>query len=55
MASVISSAIVATYYNMIIAWTLFYFVESFLGQGWQSCGHSYNTVSKFRSLIFKFI
>ncbi|CAG2180286.1 unnamed protein product, partial [Oppiella nova] len=35
---------VAVYYNMIIAWTLFYFVGSFLGQDWQHCGQHFNTL-----------
>lgn len=46
MASVISAMIVPVYYNMIIAWTLIYFVESLIGQNWQKCGHVYNTESK---------
>jgi SNF family Na+-dependent transporter len=45
LASVISSMIVGVYYNMIIAWTLFYFVESFLGQKWQNCDQDYNSMS----------
>ncbi|CAG2158725.1 unnamed protein product, partial [Oppiella nova] len=36
---------VAVYYNMIIAWTLFYFVGSFLGQDWQHCGQHFNTLN----------
>ncbi|XP_027204167.2 LOW QUALITY PROTEIN: sodium- and chloride-dependent glycine transporter 1-like [Dermatophagoides pteronyssinus] len=43
LASIISSSIVAIYYNMIIAWTLFYFVQSFFGQNWQRCTNWFNT------------
>ncbi|XP_046913168.2 sodium- and chloride-dependent glycine transporter 1 [Dermatophagoides farinae] len=50
LASIISSAIVAIYYNMIIAWTLFYFVESFFGQNWQRCTNEFNTENCFSIL-----
>ncbi|KAI7697234.1 hypothetical protein SSS_07999 [Sarcoptes scabiei] len=50
LASIISSAIVAIYYNMIIAWTLFYFVETFLGQKWQICSNSFNSEYCFSTL-----
>ncbi|XP_054159838.1 sodium- and chloride-dependent glycine transporter 1-like [Oppia nitens] len=43
MTSIISSTIVAVYYNLIISWTLFYFVGSFFGQNWQHCGHDFNS------------
>src|SRR5437899_2896882 len=43
LASIIASVIVGIYYNMIIAWTLFYFVHSFLGEGWNYCTNSFNT------------
>lgn len=46
LASVISSVIVAIYYNMIIAWTIFYLFEAVMGQKWQSCDNWFNTISK---------
>jgi SNF family Na+-dependent transporter len=46
LASIIGSVIVGTYYNMIIAWTLFYFVHSLLGEGWKRCDNVFNTPSK---------
>ena len=49
-ATIIASIIVGTYYNMIIAWTLYYFVESFLGQNWQHCNNSFNTPNCFTTL-----
>lgn len=49
-ASIVAAFIVSTYYNMILAWTLYYFVEAFRGQNWQHCnnigGRANNTESK---------
>ncbi|CAG2105152.1 unnamed protein product [Medioppia subpectinata] len=45
LTSIISSMIVAVYYNMIIAWTLFYFVGSLVGQDWQHCGQHFNSLN----------
>ncbi|KAI1301331.1 Sodium-dependent proline transporter [Halotydeus destructor] len=46
-ASIVAAFIVATYYNMILAWTLNYLVESFMGQNWQYCGQEHNTADCF--------
>ncbi len=41
---VIVSALVACYYNMIIAWAIFYLVASFTDDvPWQYCDNDYNT------------
>ena len=41
---VIISAIVCIYYNMIIAWTLHYFFNSFLAVlPWSTCNNEWNT------------
>jgi len=41
---VIISAIVCVYYNVIIAWTVYYFVLSFSWElPWATCGHYWNT------------
>ena len=41
---VIISAIVCVYYNVIIAWTLYYFVMSFsLELPWSKCNNPWNT------------
>jgi solute carrier family 6 amino acid transporter-like protein 5/7/9/14 len=41
---VIISAIVALYYNMIIAWTLFYMFASFTSElPWQTCKPEWST------------
>ncbi|RWS24554.1 Sodium- and chloride-dependent glycine transporter 2-like protein, partial [Leptotrombidium deliense] len=50
MASVVASFVVGIYYNMIIAWTIFYFFESFVGQKWQFCGQYFNTKDCFTIL-----
>ncbi|UYV64311.1 hypothetical protein LAZ67_3000262 [Cordylochernes scorpioides] len=43
-ASILASALVAIYYNMIMAWTVFYLVDSFRhSPRWHTCGHPYNT------------
>ncbi|CAL1288478.1 unnamed protein product [Larinioides sclopetarius] len=43
-AMVISASLVSIYYNMIIGWTLFYFVDSFRSDlQWQYCHHEFNT------------
>ena len=42
---VIISAIVCIYYNMIIAWTLHYFFNSFMAVlPWSTCNNEWNTV-----------
>jgi len=41
---VIISGIVCVYYNVIIAWTLYYFVQSFAWQlPWSNCNNTWNT------------
>lgn len=41
---VIISAIVCVYYNVIIAWTLYYFVKSFAWElPWSHCKNPWNT------------
>lgn len=45
---VIISAIVCVYYNVIIAWTLYYFVMSFAWElPWSTCNNSWNTARCF--------
>ncbi|XP_013789084.1 sodium- and chloride-dependent glycine transporter 1-like [Limulus polyphemus] len=44
-AMLIISFLVVLYYNMIIAWTLFYTFASFTSQlGWEFCGNEWNTM-----------
>lgn len=44
---VIVSALVAVYYNMIIAWSFFYLFASFTSDlPWQYCDRDYNTPCK---------
>ncbi|XP_042903871.1 sodium- and chloride-dependent GABA transporter 1-like [Parasteatoda tepidariorum] len=53
-AMVISSSLVAIYYNMIIGWTLFYFVQSFRSDlQWQYCHHDFNTDRCFSDVAFQ--
>ncbi|RWS27353.1 Sodium- and chloride-dependent glycine transporter 2-like protein [Leptotrombidium deliense] len=40
--SVCACALITTYYNIILAWTVFYFAESFK-QSWSKCDLDYNT------------
>ena len=41
---VIISAVVCVYYNVIIAWTIYYFVLSFAWElPWSTCGNDWNT------------
>ncbi|XP_013411244.1 sodium-dependent proline transporter-like [Lingula anatina] len=51
-AMVIISGLVAVYYNVIIAWALFYLFASFTSElPWQTCDHEWNTpncVTKFK-------
>ena len=44
---VLISFIGCIYYNMIIAWSLYYFFASFQKTlPWDGCGHDFNTDSK---------
>ncbi|KAG8182150.1 hypothetical protein JTE90_014560 [Oedothorax gibbosus] len=52
-AMVIAASLVSIYYNMIIAWTLFYFVDSCRGDvQWQYCHHEFNTDSCFSDVDY---
>ncbi|GFY68002.1 sodium- and chloride-dependent glycine transporter 1 [Trichonephila inaurata madagascariensis] len=52
-AMVISASLVSIYYNMIIGWTLFYFVDSFRSDlQWQYCHHEFNTDKCFSDVDF---
>lgn len=52
-AMVISSLMVAIYYNMIIGWTLFYFFDSFRSDlQWQYCNHEFNTPNCFSDVDY---
>lgn len=53
-AMILAAAIVAIYYNMIIAWTLFYFFDSFRSDvDWKYCSHSFNTDMCFSDFDFR--
>ncbi|KAI1293823.1 Sodium- and chloride-dependent GABA transporter 2 [Halotydeus destructor] len=43
VASIITSGLIAIYYNVILAWSLLYLFETFRGQKWGSCGNHFNT------------
>ncbi len=44
-----ASVFVALYYNMIIAWTIYYLFASFTSQlPWESCNNDFNTDCKYR-------
>ncbi|XP_064641024.1 sodium-dependent noradrenaline transporter-like [Lineus longissimus] len=34
---------VAWYYNVVIAWSIYYFIQSFTGTPWTTCGNEWNT------------
>lgn len=44
---IITSALVSVYYNLILAWSLFYLFESVAGQKWAYCGQWWNSDGKF--------
>ena len=47
IAMVLVSAVVSIYYNMIIAWSLFYLFGSMQKQlPWNTCANQWNTESK---------
>ncbi|UYV60163.1 SLC6A7 [Cordylochernes scorpioides] len=49
-AMLMVTLLVSLYYNMIIAWTLFYTFASFTSQlGWEFCGNSWNSVECFNT------
>ncbi len=59
-AMIIITFLVSIYYNMLIAWTLYYFYASFTFNDlpWSSCGNQWNTnkckkISR-NSLIFNY-
>ena len=46
LAPVVISFIFCTYYNVVIAWALYYLFSSFSGDlPWASCDHDWNTLS----------
>ena len=46
-ANFMASCFVGLYYNMIIAWTIYYFFASFTSQlPWDSCGNDFNSPCK---------
>lgn len=54
IAQIFCAVFVAIYYNMIIAWTLFYFFECFRKEvPWQYCDNSFNTNNCFDDRNFK--
>jgi len=51
-------SLVAIYYNMIIAWTLFYLFESFIhitNLPWAHCFNEWNTFCQFADIMLSFI
>ncbi|KAG1710471.1 Sodium- and chloride-dependent glycine transporter 1 [Nymphon striatum] len=53
-AMMIATALVAIYYNMIIAWTFFYLFDSFRTDvQWQYCDHDFNTNNCFSDRDYK--
>ncbi|XP_054723599.1 sodium- and chloride-dependent GABA transporter 2-like, partial [Uloborus diversus] len=52
-AMVLAASLVSIYYNMIIGWTLFYFVDSFRSDlQWKYCSHDFNTDNCFSDVDF---
>jgi solute carrier family 6 (neurotransmitter transporter, taurine) member 6 len=46
VASVVVSFLMSTYYNVVIAWALYYFFTAFKwDQPWMECGHRWNSDS----------
>jgi hypothetical protein len=55
-ATVINSFLVSIYYNVIIAWVLFYFFASFRSKlQWSDCGNWWNTERCVNPGIFHFV
>ena len=52
-ANFMASCFVGLYYNMIIAWTIYYFFASFTSHlPWDSCNNDFNTECKFQNHFF---
>ena len=52
----LASVAVGLYYNMIIAWTVYYTYSSMTSDlPWQYCNHDYNTPSEYLSMIYTFM
>ncbi|CAD5211986.1 unnamed protein product [Bursaphelenchus xylophilus] len=50
------SAVVTIFYNMVVAWSILYIYVIVSGQSydlWSSCRHSYNTISEYRTELYK--
>ena len=48
IAMFLASVVVGLYYNMIIAWTVYYTYASMTSDlPWQYCNHDYNTPSEY--------
>lgn len=55
-ATVINSFLVSIYYNVIIAWVLFYFFASFRSKlQWSDCGNWWNTERCVNPGLFQFL
>ena len=56
-ANFMASCFVGLYYNMIIAWTIYYFFASFTSHlPWDSCNNDFNTECKFQNhFLYLFI
>ncbi len=54
LATVMISFILTTYYNVIIAWALFYLIASMQSElPWDSCNNTWNTVDCFSHMDYK--
>ena len=53
-ANFLASCFVGLYYNMIIAWTIYYLFASFTSQlPWDSCENDFNSPCKYNNIFHK--